>query len=122
MVKILSSLESTIWSPISGGIAAPKGFKASGICAGLKVSQKPDLGLILAPSGALCAGTFTQSILRAECVNLCDDRLKRTNGFVRAILINSGQANACTGDLGTQHFLIATEKISELLGIKKEEL
>ena len=43
-------------------------------------------------------------------------------GMIRAILINSGQANACTGNLGIQHFQIATGKIAELLGIKKEEV
>jgi len=42
--------------------------------------------------------------------------------LVRAILINSGQANACTGNLGIQHYQIATAKIAELLGIKEEEV
>ena len=46
------------------------------------------------------------------------DRIKKTSGFVRAILINSGQANACTGNLGLHHFEIATAKIAELLRIK----
>jgi len=65
---------------------------------------------------------FTQSIVRASCVDICEERIKTTSGLVRAILINSGQANACTGKLGIQHFQIATGKIAELLGIKEEEV
>jgi len=55
-------------------------------------------------------------------VDICEERIKTASGFVRAILINSGQANACTGNLGIQHFQIATGKIAELLGIKEEEV
>ncbi len=65
---------------------------------------------------------FTQSIVRASCVDICEERIKIASGFVRAILINSGQANACTGNLGIQHFQIATGKIAELLGIQEEEV
>ncbi len=110
------------WSFISEGDLIPEGFCFAGISAGLKNSNKKDLALILAPEGSICSGKFTQSIARASCVDICEQRIKRSAGQVRAILINSGQANACTGDLGTQHFLIATEKISELLGINKEEV
>ena len=65
---------------------------------------------------------FTQSIVRACCVDICKERLKQSSGLARAILINSGQANACTGNLGLQHFQIATAKVSQLLGIKEEEV
>ena len=110
------------WSFINEGDLTPEGFCFAGISAGLKNSNKKDLALILAPEGSIFSGKFTQSIVRASCVDICEQRIKRSSGRARAILINSGQANACTGDLGTQHFLIATEKISELLGIKKEEV
>ena len=110
------------WSFISEGDLTPEGFFFAGISAGLKNSKKKDLALILAPEGSICSGKFTQSIARASCVDICEQRITRSAGRVRAILINSGQANACTGDLGTQHFLIATEKISELLAINKEEV
>ena len=65
---------------------------------------------------------FTQSVVRASCVRLCEQRIKKRSGLIRAILINSGQANACTGNYGTQHFLTATSKISQLLGIKEDEV
>ena len=90
--------------------------------AGLKASNKKDLALILAPEGSIFSGMFTQSVVRASCVDICEERIKTTSGSLRAILINSGQANACTGNLGIQHFQIATGKIAELLGIKEEEV
>ncbi|MFN7896644.1 MAG: arginine biosynthesis bifunctional protein ArgJ, partial [Cyanobacteriota bacterium] len=46
------------WQPVAGGITAPSGFLAAGITAGLKPSGNPDLSLLLAPVGAVCAGSF----------------------------------------------------------------
>jgi len=117
----LSQSDST-WSFVDEGNETPKGFLFAGISAGLKASNKKDLALILAPEGSIVSGMFTQSIVRASCVDICEERIKKSSGFVRAILINSGQANACTGNLGIQHFQIATAKIAELLGIKEEEV
>ena len=111
-----------IWFPKEGGITFPKGFKASGIKAGLKSSGKPDLALLLAPEGAVCSGSFTQSAIRAACVDLCLDRLQSQNGLVRAVLINSGQANACTGERGLLDSLKATKTLSRLLQLKTEEV
>jgi len=110
------------WSFVDDIKVTPKGFLFAGISAGLKVSNKKDLALILAPKGSIFCGMFTQSIVRASCVDICEERIKTTSGFARAILINSGQANACTGNLGIQHFQIATGKIAQLLGIKEEEV
>ncbi len=119
----LSNFESSTWSLISGGITAPYGFKASGIRAGLKNSEKKlDLALILAPEDALCAGTFTQSRVRANCIDLCIERLLETSGRARAILINSGQANACTGKKGFEDSVIATKALAQKLGISESEV
>jgi len=117
----LSQLDSN-WSLVDDSKITPKGFLFAGISAGLKASNKKDLALILAPEGSVFGGMFTQSIVRAPCVDICEERIKTTSGFVRAILINSGQANACTGNIGIQHFQIATGKIAELLGLKEEEV
>ena len=110
------------WVPIEGGITAPKGFKASGIVAGLKPSCNPDLALLLAPKGSVCAGTFTQSLVRAACVDLCIQRLKSKEFSPRAVLVNSGQANACTGERGLIDSIRATEAVALLLGISPEEI
>ncbi len=108
------------WTPIPGGITAPTGFRAAGSTAGLKASGKPDLSLLLAPAGAVCAGTFTTSLVRAACVDLCAERLAASGGRARAVLTNSGQANACTGERGLADSLIATAATAERLGLSPE--
>ena len=117
----MSQIE-TVWKLVNDGADTPTGFSFAGISAGLKDSKKKDLALILAPENSICSGLFTQSIVRASCVDICEQRIQKSSGHIRAILINSGQANACTGDIGIQHTIIATKKISQLLGIKEEEV
>ena len=114
--------QSVIWSPIPGGITAPTGFKAAGLSAGLKPSRKADLSLLLAPEDAVCAGTFTTSVVRAACVDLCADRLQVASGRVRAVVTNSGQANACTGDRGLVDSLRITQAVADRLGFSQDEV
>ena len=118
----LSLVASSIWSPISGGITSPNGFLAAGISAGLKPSGKKDLALLYLPDGSCCSGTFTQSVARAYCVDLCINRLKATQGKIRAVVINSGQANACTGSRGKIDSEIITHELSKRLGLSDEEV
>jgi len=110
------------WQPIPGGITAPKGFQAAGITAGLKASGKPDLALVLAPETAVCGGTFTTNRVRAACVDLCAERLGAGHGQARAVLINSGQANACTGDRGLIDSLRSTQALADRLGLAAEQV
>ena len=110
------------WHPIPGGVTAPTGFRAAGVTAGLKASGRPDLSLLLAPEGAVCAGTFTTSLVRAACVDLCAERLRASGGRARAVLTNSGQANACTGERGLADSLAATAALAERLGLVEDEV
>lgn len=110
------------WRLIDGGVTAPQGFRAAGITAGLKPSGNPDLSLLLAPEAAVCAGTFTTSRVRAACVDLCAERLQASGGHARAVLTNSGQANACTGERGLADSLIATEALAQRLGLDPSEV
>jgi glutamate N-acetyltransferase/amino-acid N-acetyltransferase len=113
---------SITWQPINGGVTAPQGFQAAAVTAGLKASGKPDLSLLLAPEGAVCAGTFTTSLVRAACVDLCAERLAASGGHARAVLTNSGQANACTGDRGLIDSQRATQALADRLGVAAEEV
>jgi glutamate N-acetyltransferase / amino-acid N-acetyltransferase len=110
------------WQPIAGGLTAPEGFLAAGITAGLKPSGNPDLSLLLAPAGAVCAGSFTLNRVRAACVDLCAERLQSSGGRARAVLTNSGQANACTGERGLADSLKATAELAGRLGLAAEEV
>ena len=107
---------------VSGGVTSPQGFQASGIAAGLKPSGKLDMALWLAPEQAVCAGSFTTSVVRAACVDLCAERLAANGGQARAVLINSGQANACTGDRGLIDSQRATQALADQLGLDAEAL
>ena len=110
------------WQAIAGGLTAPEGFVAAGITAGLKPSGNPDLALLVAPVGAVCAGSFTLNRVRAACVDLCAERLAARGGQARAVLTNSGQANACTGERGLIDSLKATEELARRLGLEAEEV
>jgi glutamate N-acetyltransferase / amino-acid N-acetyltransferase len=106
----------TEWHIVPGGVTAPKGFRAAGITAGLKASGLPDLALVLSESGAIAAGVFTTSQVRAACVDYCRQVLAN-RGNVRAILINSGQANAATGEAGTADAIASAQALAEQLAI-----
>jgi glutamate N-acetyltransferase/amino-acid N-acetyltransferase len=104
------------WQEIDGGVTAPKGYKASGITAGLKPSGAPDLALIFSETEAIAAGVFTTSEVRAACVDYCRTRLQ-AKASARAILCNAGQANAATGDRGWEDALESARLLGEALMI-----
>jgi len=110
------------WSHFNYHELRPKGFMYAGISAGLKDSKKKDLALIVAPQHSICSGVFTQSIVRASCVDICNERIKKSSGSIRAILINSGHANACNGDIGRRDSLIATKSLSKELDINEDQI
>lgn len=83
----------------SAQAALPSGFRAAGIIAGLKKSRKPDMALIFSDQPAALAGTFTTNQVKAATVRLDSERVA-TVGVARGVVVNSGQANACTGKNG----------------------
>ncbi len=83
---------------IEGGVTAPAGFRASAAAAGIKYPGRNDVALLVADQPALAAGLFTTNRVKAAPVRLCQARLRR--GRAQAIVINSGNANACTGPRG----------------------
>ena len=87
---------------IQGGITAPAGFRAAGLHCGIKKNGTPDLALVVsdAPS-TYAAGLFTTNLAKAAPVLVSQRNLAGSGGVVRAIVTNSGCANACTGPQGT---------------------
>jgi glutamate N-acetyltransferase/amino-acid N-acetyltransferase len=87
---------------INGNICAPQGFLAAGVHAGIRKNPiKPDLALIYTQAPAVAAGVFTLNQARSASVILTQEHIKQ--GMVQAIVVNSGNANACTGELGMEH-------------------
>ena len=74
------------------------GFKASGIAAGIKKNQAKDLAMINSEVPSVAAGVFTTNRVKAAPVLISRERIK--SGKARAVLVNSGSANACTGKKG----------------------
>lgn len=104
------------WQEITGGVTAPKGYRAAGIAAGLKPSGAPDLALIWSDVEAIAAGVFTTSVVRAACVDYCRQRLEE-KASARAILCNAGQANAATGEQGLADTLESADLLARELSI-----
>ena len=97
----------TSFKTISGSVTAPKGFLASGVFCDIKrlgtgkgsnKGKKRDLGLIVSEAPATVAGMFTTNQVCAAPVKICAERVKK--GKARGLVVNSGNANACTGKQG----------------------
>ena len=82
----------------NGTITAAKGFLAAGVACGIKRSGKPDVGVIHCPAGATAAAVFTTNRIVSAAVQVCREHVKRGN--VYGVVVNSGNANACTGKKG----------------------
>ena len=111
----------SVWKEIGGGVTAPRGYRASGITAGLKPSGLPDLSLILSEVDAIAAGVFTTSTVRAACVDYCRQRLQAKSS-AKAILCNAGQANAATGEQGWTDALESANLLGKELNIPPESI
>ena len=90
-------------SEIPGGVTAPQGFEAGSIYCGVKATNKsaPDIALIVSRTKAVAAATFTTNKVKAAPVRV--SRMNLRSPDVRAIVANSGNANACTGVPGLQN-------------------
>ncbi len=82
-------------------ITSPKGFLVAGLSCGIKKSGKPDLGMIVCPTGAKAAAVFTTNKITSAAVQISKKHIKSTN--VSAVVVNSGNANACTGQQGIKN-------------------
>jgi glutamate N-acetyltransferase/amino-acid N-acetyltransferase len=107
------------WQEITGGVTAPRGYRAAGITAGLKPSGLPDLALIVSDVDAIAAGVFTTNQVCAAPVTYCRQRLQ-AKGSARAVLVNAGQANAATGEQGWRDALECANALGQALNIPAE--
>ena len=92
--------EGVVIEPVDGGVTAPAGFRAAGVACGIKNTGALDLALIVADAPATAAAVFTTNKAQAAPVLVSREHLARSGGLARAILVNSGCANACTGPEG----------------------
>jgi glutamate N-acetyltransferase/amino-acid N-acetyltransferase len=96
------------------------GFLASAVSAGLNKNGRLDLSLIFSQTEAVTVGVFTTNKVRAAPVILSQERIKK--GFIKAIITNTGYANACTGAQGLNDATQTADKVAKGLGIHPEEI
>lgn len=102
------------------GVTSPKGFYSAGVHSGVK-KVKRDLALIYSGERAHGAGIFTTNKVPAAPVLVDKQQLERSSDF-RAILVNSGNANACTGERGWNDAWSMVRETAEALGIPEKEV
>lgn len=107
---------------IKGGVCAPKGFVANALSCGIKnpLATRLDLALIFSTEPCTSAGTFTTNRVRAACVRVSQSHIRRND--IRAIVANSGNANACTGVEGVKVARKECKIIAQSLQIKQSEV
>jgi glutamate N-acetyltransferase/amino-acid N-acetyltransferase len=117
-------------SPISNlqsGVTAPRGFRAAGVACGIKKAQAQsiaplDLALVVSDYDCVCAGMFTTNRVQAAPVLYDKETLAKNRRAIRAVIINSGCANACTGDAGLDDARTMAAETARALGIHADQV
>ncbi|MDQ7033181.1 MAG: bifunctional glutamate N-acetyltransferase/amino-acid acetyltransferase ArgJ [Desulfonauticus sp.] len=98
-----------------------KGFVFATAQGGFKYSHRDDIGLIYVPEGAVWAGVFTQNKFPAAPVLIAKKRLQE-NSKIKAVLVNAGQANACTGERGIKDCQYTLQLLAKVFSISEKEI
>jgi glutamate N-acetyltransferase/amino-acid N-acetyltransferase len=107
--------------PVPGGVTAAQGFKAGTAQAGIKYPNRDDVALLVSSVPAVAAGVFTTNLVQAAPVRWCREQLRRSYR-AQAILINSGNANACTGPRGLADAKRAAQAVARTLRLRPEQV
>ncbi|HZR65952.1 MAG TPA: bifunctional glutamate N-acetyltransferase/amino-acid acetyltransferase ArgJ [Terriglobales bacterium] len=106
----------------SGPIFLPKGFKFSAATAGIKSSGKSDVGLIIADRAAAAAAVFTRNLVVAAPIEVGRESLRKGEGRVGAVIVNSGNANCATGAGGVRTCKTICAETAKLLKLRAVEV
>jgi len=114
----------TSWTvtPLDDGVTAPWGVRAAGVTAGLKASGKPDVAVVVVDQPVAAAAVLTANRVKAAPVVLTAEHLVRSGGRAQVVVLNSGNANACTGPDGMAAAQAAAAVAAEAIGCASEEV
>lgn len=101
-------------------VTAPRGFLAAGLASGVKVSGKRDLGLLVCPTGAVAAAMFTTNRIASAAVQVSREHIETRKTY--AVVVNSGNANACTGKKGMANARAMCARTAGHLGVEPQEV
>lgn len=104
---------------ISGGVNAAKGFMANGLNAGIKNNVKKDMALVYSEKPCVAAGVFTTNKVKAAPVKW-DYNVVHNSPYAQAVVINSGVANACTGEEGYGYCMDMAETVGNEMQLPKD--
>jgi glutamate N-acetyltransferase/amino-acid N-acetyltransferase len=114
--------EGVLIEPLDGGVTAPAGFRAAGVACGIKKTGAPDLALIVADVPATAAAVFTTNRAQAAPVVVSREHLVHSGGLARAIIVNSGCANACTGPEGMAVARSTADFVASVAGCRADQV
>ena len=107
---------------IQGAITAPKGFQAAGLRAGIKPGKtNKDMAMVVSTVPCVAAGVFTRNLVKAAPVQW-DAKILEKHGVAQAVVVNSGIANACTGEQGYEDVKKTAKAVAKELDIKTEQV
>jgi glutamate N-acetyltransferase/amino-acid N-acetyltransferase len=123
----MSGAAMEVFEVVAGGVTTPAGFRAAGVSAGIKRAADPaapplDLALIVSDRPATASAVFTTNRAQAAPVTVSLDHLARSGGRARAVIVNSGCANACTGEDGVAVARQMAAETARLVGCASEEV
>lgn len=105
---------------INGSVTSPKGFTASGVACGLKKNGGKDLAVVCSEVPAAASGVFTANIVKGHSIQVTMENIK--SGLAKAIVVNSGNANACIGEQGLTDALEMASTAAALLDCPEEQI
>jgi len=117
---MIETAPETAFTSLSNSIAAPAGFRAAGVASGIKASAGLDVALIVADSTVSAAAVYTTNRVQAAPILVSREHLGEARA--RAVVVNSGNANACTGDRGLADARRMAEVTAELVGCTAREV
>lgn len=115
----MNMLNIQLTSPLT--VTTPKGFKATGVHVGLRRKRK-DLALLLCEAGADAAAVYTTNQVQAAPITVTKEAMAKSGGKVHAVLVNSGNANACTGQLGLEHAYASQQAVADQFQLAQEHV
>ena len=123
MADASSTISAVTLRPVPGGVTAPRGFSSAALHCGIKAKAGAlDLTVLAADRPVAAAGIFTTNLAQAAPVLVSKQSLQRSGGLARAIVINSGCANACTGAQGMADAERMASEVAAALGCGSEHV
>ncbi len=106
---------------IEGGVTAAKGFEAASAAAGIRKNNRTDMALVYSEVPCKAAGTFTTNVVKAAPVKW-DQKIVKESEYAQVVIVNSGIANACTGEEGYGYCMDTAKKASEVFAVPMESV